>query len=600
MKKILYILMWFCYSQVFSQLNQIVDGRGKIGFIDNSKVMIVNCQFDWVQHNSFGSNGKMTCIVRTEQNYGLLSADGKFLVPMTYSSIYVVNSFRNLLGFEQGGKHGLMDLQTGKILMPAEYDKEMTYSGSFRFLSGSKNGKWGAFDNDLKIIVPFEHDNLLDYSSGILCFQKKDKVGFYDGKGKEIIPFVYDELGSIQATYKRIRVKRNGKWGIIDYQGKELTPFIYDDIGIYSDGLAYFELNKKVGFLDIKGKVKIPAIYDQGDYFEKGLCFVGKFDKNENLKYALIDKKGKNLSEFIFDDFYTSFESGHSIVIRNGRYGAINTSGGYTIELQYEEEQINPEFDVNGDYFLMLRTADTVQLYSPKGLPLLSKKYDEIEDAMFEYDRAVILVRKDDQMGYLRLTDGKELVPCKYTNILPYEFEHADFVKLEQGDKKGVWSLKQNREVIPVQFDNLEYDYDYPQDKERIFFRVWQGDKIGIWDVTNNRQLVQCAYDEIQYLSQEIPKEHYYVTFNGDSLSIVNIQGQVIIPERLMEYPEIRYDKSDLYFVIFDLTKQKFGLYSSSGKELLPCSYTEINAVKKGVVYVDNNGVSETVVLPKK
>jgi hypothetical protein len=59
-------------------------------------------------------------------------------------------------------------------------------------------------------------------------------------------------------------------------------------------------------------------------------------------------------------------------------------------------------------------------------------------------------------------------------------------------------------------------------------------------------------------------------------------------------------DKKDQYLVVYDFVTEKYGLFSLDGAELLPCIYTEINAVKKGIAYVDEDGVSKTTPLPKK
>ena len=60
--------------------------------------------------------------------------------------------------------------------------------------------------------------------------------------------------------------------------------------------------------------------------------YVGVFSIKQNGKYALFNDKGKQLTDFIYDDI-SSFTNGTAVVEQNDKYGIINTSGKYVVEL---------------------------------------------------------------------------------------------------------------------------------------------------------------------------------------------------------------------------------------------------------------------------
>lgn len=605
------IVTLFYQVALLGQVRQIIDGQNKIGFINEKNDTLFKCQFDWVQFKEFGGVAMKTCVVRTDNQFGLISAEGKFLTQMDYSKMYVVNSHHNFLGFEKQEKHGLMDLATGNIVLQPEFDTLITYSPYSQFFTVKKNGKFGIINKQFQVIVPCENDKLLDYAMDIYCFQKNEKVGFYDNKGKLIIPFVYDELGSIQFGEKRIRVKKNGKWGVIDFKGNENGAFKYDEIDIYFDGLARFSQNGKVGYLNLKGAEQLPPKYDEGDWFTEGLCFVGNKDKDGVLKYALIDKKGQNITAFIFDDFLNLYDNGYSMVKSQDKFGIIDLKGKFILPVIYDSSEIDPEFYVNDELYVLLKTKDLLQLYDKKGKAIFQTNYDEMDEVEIDVIRGVVQVKRNNQVGFVQLNDGREIIPCQFSRISPFEFENYNYLLVEQLDKKGVWSIKENRLIVACEFDEVHEVYrDYgPSKSQDLLFFVTINEKLGLWNASKNRIVIPCEYDRIDF-PDELQTTQQFILANKstgsdeenkpDRSTLFNQEGKIILAERIITELYVLRDKKDQYLVVYDFVTEKYGLFSLDGAELLPCIYTEINAVKKGMVYVDVDGVSKTIPLPKK
>lgn len=86
------------------------------------------------------------------------------------------------------------------------------------------------------------------------------------------------------------------KPGYMDRSGKVVIKTQFDDVGFFSEELAPVEINNKWGFIDRTEKMVIePRFEDLSGIaiFKNGLARLTVIDKNEEFKYAYIDKTGK-------------------------------------------------------------------------------------------------------------------------------------------------------------------------------------------------------------------------------------------------------------------------------------------------------------------
>ncbi|MDF2673558.1 MAG: repeat-containing protein [Clostridiales bacterium] len=115
-------------------------------------------------------------------------------------------------------------------------------------------------------------------------------------------------------------------------------------------GLAAVIVKNKVGYISTNGKLVIQAIYDDGTMFYEDAAFVRR-----GKKWALIDKTGKLLTKYIFDDVdYTNCL--YKDIVINDYHGLLNSEGELVIPPIY-----SGALDVESDNSISLSTYDSLK-----------------------------------------------------------------------------------------------------------------------------------------------------------------------------------------------------------------------------------------------
>lgn len=182
-------------------------------------------------------------------------------------------------------KCGLVDVETGKTLIPFEYDKLGWYSEGL--VSVLKNGKWGYADKSGQIVIPFIYDDANDFSEGLalvstfygtrMCrggILPECHYGFIDKKGKVVIPLKFadqslcgnDGFHEGLAAIGDFRADNiyAGKIGYIDKTGKFVIQPQYDSADGFFMGLAVVSKDERAGVINKKNEIIIPFVYEYG------------------------------------------------------------------------------------------------------------------------------------------------------------------------------------------------------------------------------------------------------------------------------------------------------------------------------------------------
>ncbi|MES1216849.1 MAG: WG repeat-containing protein [Bacteroidota bacterium] len=287
-----------------------------------------------------------------------------------------------MFGFEKDGKFGYMD-KTEKVIIPATYSYESTYSGISYFTKGyvklKNDGKYGILDKTGKIVVPFDYDYLyvsptlngyatvgkkdgsktsygvislqnkvvipLQYEdissdSNLFAFKQGGKWGLFDLSGKALLPFDYPSL-TPYAKYQLVRYEKDGKFIFIDTKGKTIFEKAKNVYTLYSpiQGMILCTVNSKYGFLDLAGNETIITKYDYGYGFESnGLAKMGKKIPGSTYSYyyGYIDKKGNEVIPLKYESLGT-FSNGLVIAKdpETNRYGYLDKTGKWVIKPVY-------------------------------------------------------------------------------------------------------------------------------------------------------------------------------------------------------------------------------------------------------------------------
>ena len=207
------------------------------------------------------------------------------------------------------------------------------------FIVAVKNGKMGLIDNQGKPLTEFlydyysenEQNNRLNFCNKVIPMSYKGRWGVIDNNGKVIIDFRYD---NIRCFYDYSYVELNRKQGVIDDKGNLIVELKYDDIGILEEELIPVKINNKYGYIDNTGTEIIKPIYDYLFYDGFSLILackdgltgfintnnntvidfkyqldtrMGFYERDYSLaklnnKYGIIDKQGRTIIDFIYDD----------------------------------------------------------------------------------------------------------------------------------------------------------------------------------------------------------------------------------------------------------------------------------------------------------
>lgn len=253
--------------------------------------------------------------------YGFINLKGEVLISFTYDDAFPF--YEGIASVKYNNRWFYINEQGVKVLsdslitgyQPTHSSKAIVYD-STKVSKSNKLGtilptmveymnkvqkpgyKQGLYDFNKKILLTkMDFDEISGYSEeGLMKVVKDGKVGLLNENNKLIIPIEYDEIGNFADG---LILAKKGKWGIINKKNKVIIPFQYNKIGSLRNGLAFTENNNKVGYIDKKNNCIIKADFDfcwHGDFIDE-MALVKK-----NNKYGYINKLGKTVLPTIYDD----------------------------------------------------------------------------------------------------------------------------------------------------------------------------------------------------------------------------------------------------------------------------------------------------------
>ncbi|MCW5914243.1 MAG: WG repeat-containing protein [Chitinophagaceae bacterium] len=171
----------------------------KKGLIDSKGDLIIPLQYSLIQ--PFTKN-----LLRAEQKdtvlnitlTGCIDKNGKVIIPIKHTRLSLEN---NYIAAEQldgnTTKHGLYDT-LGRVILPVEYD----YLGVYKGLAlAKKNNKNGIIDLSTgKAVVPFKYDDISGIENGFRRVKQNDKYGYLDANTYQIaLPVQYSNATGFNA-----------------------------------------------------------------------------------------------------------------------------------------------------------------------------------------------------------------------------------------------------------------------------------------------------------------------------------------------------------------------------------------------------------------
>ena len=304
-----------CHLNDFDSLSisgcVVVRKNDKWGLLGSYGDIILPIEYDSIGIVCYHWASSDVFIVCKKGLYGVVDQNGKFLISLTYSSLYCddLDYMWNCTVFRTESEAGIgyVRLGDGKCLVAPEWDRidverlyfhpdAEPYGHIFTVWKGNKCGL--VFDDKGLLISP-EWDEIIiqriGFNDPLSYSVRKGKYwGCYDANGFQICDAVWDEIG---AFYQGVAcVKKNGQWGAIGVDGQLRVPVEWDEI----EGFGIKEsIIQSISDDTIEHRISI--IRDLPSYlswvWRDGLC--GIIDKNGSIVEKPIWEVHDNTTAFI-------------------------------------------------------------------------------------------------------------------------------------------------------------------------------------------------------------------------------------------------------------------------------------------------------------
>lgn len=304
--------------------------------------------------------------VKKDEKYGIVDNEGKIIVEPKYVDIDILGK-DNKSGFivkDDTGKYGIIDYSNNEIL-EIKYDTiEKVYGNDLYVVT--ENGKQKLVNKENSDVLTSGFDSIkqiLSNQENAVIFVKSNKYGVMNLSGEIVINAEYDDLK--EAKTGIFIAKKSDKYGIIDIENQEKLAFEYTSI-VYNEKADIYmlednnlnsnilnsnletkltgmliELNENKGYL----KLRINDEYkyynfkfeekQEIDIFPNRTLFLSKKDG----KYGYVDKDGKVIVDYTYDDATEQNDYGYVAIKKDGKWGSIDSKGNVAQEPTYNLDE---------------------------------------------------------------------------------------------------------------------------------------------------------------------------------------------------------------------------------------------------------------------
>ena len=290
--------------------------NGKMGYIDEFGKILIEPKYDLI--NGFGLNGfglEKVSFVKLANKWGLFDNNSlKEITPLKYDEIYGFSDKYLSAGIRIGQKYGLLSID-GKELLPANYDQVSNYweIGIARIIL---NGLAGLINTNGQVIIEPHFHSLELLKSGLFMSKLNNKFGLISNNGQELIIPKYDEIFPLEDGYAPFKLAN--KWGILNSNWVEAIPPKYDSPFNFINGIADVSLAGKSFKIDTGDAIIInkfsKSTFDDLEYggenvrvlLEKMLADLYNDIYAKAATNALLNKKSVNSQRLINENIITA------------------------------------------------------------------------------------------------------------------------------------------------------------------------------------------------------------------------------------------------------------------------------------------------------
>ena len=348
---------------------KVLKQNEKLGIVEYNGKKITELDYDNILFKSDSIPAKIIAL-KKGQHWGIVDFKGNIIVSFEYDNIASIDTHNAVIG--KDNKYGMID-SIGNFIVELKYDTIYYHYEESKISLTELNNCIGLINSQNRVVTGCDYNcNYLTFSSigeryprvaapknGYIRFEKFQADAYKSTlygmveceTGKEVIPFEYDDMGDYSEGL--IWAEKDHKYGYLDINNKVVIQFKYGVAYNFSEGLAavgerdgYYDAvmgrvpNFKIGFINKSDNIVIPfqfkPQFTSTPEFHEGLAPMGTSNNNYwGVNVGYINKKG----EFVINPKYEDakpFNNGLGKVRRDRKEGFINQKGEEVIPLDYD------------------------------------------------------------------------------------------------------------------------------------------------------------------------------------------------------------------------------------------------------------------------
>ncbi len=336
--------------------------------------------------------------VQKDGKYGLINLNGKELIAPEYTSIYPLKNVSRSFVTEKDGKKGLID-NSGSIIIENLYTEISPLTNKYEdgYIVKDENGKYGLINYNKKQILECKYSQIMNiFGSDMYVVKENEDVKLVTAKGETKLTNKFTEAVSIDNS--NLIIKENNKYGVISAEGDTIIEKDYDDLKYTFNGNYIAKKDGKYGIIDINKNVLVEFNYNYISYINEGFIEAEKLDgetdildttfkiktsgiiseintklgyikvrkdgdykyynfkleekdikdvlsantlylSKSNDKYGFVNSNGVVVVNYIYDDATEQNDYGYAAVKKDGKWGAIDSTGKVVVEPKYNFSQ---------------------------------------------------------------------------------------------------------------------------------------------------------------------------------------------------------------------------------------------------------------------
>lgn len=330
-----------------------VEKDGKYGLINFEGKEVLPCDYDEITALKGVTNN---LLVKKDGKVGLVNEKGQTIVNTEYKDIKTLKEgYKNeYIIVNDNNQYGIIST-TGTVIIEPKYE-DVKYLNNSEMFAIKDTGVWKLINKDNQILIDGGYDNIIEAKGENVVVEKGGKYGVVTTKNEEKIPVEYEQIKYTFSIY--YIAKTDGKYGIINLNNEQVKDFNYINMDYVEKGdfiqadvsdteTVIFDnnLSEKISGIvseinQEKGYIKV---YTNNEYKYYNFKFEEKkssdiltsnnlFLSKKDGKYGYVNKEGKVIVDYIYEDGTEQNSCGFAAVKKDGVWGSINKVGAVELE----------------------------------------------------------------------------------------------------------------------------------------------------------------------------------------------------------------------------------------------------------------------------